>query len=128
MKSTTPWTSACASRSATGASRHEIELALRRAAGDGRRVLDEPLGRVRAAVEENVLDALEQLRLDVLVDGELAGVDDPHVEPGADRVVEERGVHRLADGVVSAECEREVEIPPETSAPGSAPSAAGSHR
>ena len=51
---------------------------------------------------------LEQVGRDVLVDDELAGVDDPHVEPGADRVVEERGVHRLADDVVAAEGEGEV--------------------
>ena len=92
MKSTTPCTSACASRSATGASRHEIEPALRRAAGDGRGVLDEPLGRVGAAVEEDVLDALEQVGLDVLVDGELAGVDDSQVEPPLDR----RGTRRAS--------------------------------
>ncbi len=56
-------------------------------------------------VEEDVLDALEQVGLDVLVHGELPGVHDPHVEPRADRVVEERRVHRLADGVVTAERE-----------------------
>ena len=39
---------------------------------------------------------------------ELPGVDDAHVEPGADRVVEERGVHRLAHAVVAAEREAEV--------------------
>ena len=109
MKSTIPCTSACSSRFATGASRQrEVELALRPLAADAVGDLDEPLGRVGAAVEEHVLDALEQLRLDVLVDGELAGVDDAHVEPGADRVVEERRVHRLADRVVAAEREAEV--------------------
>ena len=71
-------------------------------------VLDETLGRVVTAVEENVLDALEQVGLDVLVHGELTGVDDSHVEAGTDRVVEERSVHRLADGVVSAKREGEV--------------------
>ena len=89
----------------------EVELALRRPARDGRGVLDETLGRVRPAIEEDVLDALEQIRLDVLVDGELTGVDDAHVEARADRVVEERRVHRLADGVVSAERERQVRDP-----------------
>ena len=89
----------------------EIELALRRAARDGRGVLDEALSRILTAVEEDVLDPLEQIGLDVLVHGELAGVDDSHVEACADRVVEERGVHRLADGVVSAEREGEVRDP-----------------
>ena len=86
----------------------QVELALRCAAGDRRRILDEPLGRILSPVEEDVLDALEQLRLDVLVDRELAGVDDPHVEPRTDRVVEEGSVHRLAHCVVPAEREGEV--------------------
>ena len=123
MKSTMPWTSAYASRSSTGASRQERStLALRRLALDALGVLDEPLGRVGAAVEDHVLDELEQLRLDVLVDGELAGVDDAHVEPGADRVVEERGVHRLAHVVVAAEREGEVrDAAARCARPGSAP-------
>ena len=109
MKSTMPWTSACDSRSSTGASRQERSRSRFVAfAFDARGVLDETLGRVLAAVEDDVLDALEQLRLDVLVDRELAGVDDAHVEPGGDRVVEERRVHRLAHGVVAAEREAEV--------------------
>ena len=109
MKSTIPCTSACASRSSTGASRQArsrsrcIPSPLHPP-----RDLDEPVGRVGAAGEDHVLDPLEQLGLDVLVDGELAGVDDAHVEPGADRVVEEHGVHRLAHRVVAAEREAEV--------------------
>ena len=58
--------------------------------------------------EEDVLDPLEEVLRDLLVDRELAGVDDPHVEAGADGVVEEGRVHRLADGVVAAERERDV--------------------
>ena len=109
MKSTMPCTSACSSRFSTGARASERSSSRFVASPlDASRELDEPLGRVRTAVEDHVLDALEQLGLDVLVDGELAGVDDAHVEPGPDRVVEERGVHRLADGVVAAEREREV--------------------
>ena len=100
----------------------EVALAARalplRAVGD----LDEPLGRVLAPVEDDVLDALEQLGLDVLVQHELAGVDDAHVEPGADRVVEERGVHRLAHDVVAAEREaRDSRCRRSSSRPGSAP-------
>ena len=89
----------------------EVELPLRRTARDRPRVVDEPLGGVGPPVEDDVLDALEQIRLDVLVHRELAGVDDPHVEPVADRVVQERGVHGLAHGVVAAERERQVRDP-----------------
>ena len=69
---------------------------------------DQPLGRVGPAVEDDVLDVLEQVLRDVLVDDELAGVDDAHVEAGLDGVEEERRVHRLAHDVVAAEREREV--------------------
>ena len=86
----------------------EVELALRRLTLHRRGERDEPVGRVGPPVVDDVLDVLEQVGRDVLVDDELAGVDDAHVEPGADRVVEERGVHRLADDVVAAEREREV--------------------
>ena len=72
------------------------------------RELDEPLGRVRAAVEDHVLDVLEQLGRDVLVHDELAGVDDAHVHAGLDGVVEKGRVHRLAHDVVAAERERQV--------------------
>ena len=70
--------------------------------------LHQPLGGVGPAVEQDVLDELEQVLRDVLVDGELAGVDDAHVQAGVDGVVEERRVHRLAHHVVAAEREREV--------------------
>ena len=43
---------------------------------------DQPLGRVGPPRQDHVLDAFEQVGLDVLIDDELAGVDDPHVEPG----------------------------------------------
>ena len=51
---------------------------------------------------------LAQLRLDLLVNRELPGIDDPHVEPGLDGVIEKRGVHRFAHGVVAAEGKRNV--------------------
>ena len=73
-----------------------------------RRELHQPLGRVRPAVEDDVLDVLEQILRDVLVDDQLAGVDDAHVHAGLDRVIEERRVDRLADDVVAAERERQV--------------------
>ena len=89
----------------------EVPLPLGRTALHGRGVLDEAFGGVFATIEDDVLDALEQCRLDVLVDGELAGVDDAHVEARADRVIEEDRVHRLAHRVVAAKGEAEVRDP-----------------
>ncbi len=61
-----------------------------------------------AAVEDHVLAQLAQLGLDVVVDGDLPGVDDGHVEAGADGVIQEHRVHRLAHALVAAERERQV--------------------
>ena len=66
------------------------------------------LGPVGSAVEHDVLAGLLQFRIEVVVHGHLAGVDDAHVHPGADGVEQEHGVHRLADRLVAAERERQV--------------------
>ena len=58
--------------------------------------------------EHDVLDALPQLRLDVVVHRQHAGIDDGHVQPGPLGVVQEDRVDRLADPVVAAERERHV--------------------
>ena len=70
--------------------------------------LEQALGGVVAPVEHDVLDAFAQLLGDLVVDDERAGVDDAHVEPGPDRVVQEDRVDGLAHGVVAAERERHV--------------------
>ncbi len=67
--------------------------------------LEETLGRIRPAREHDVLDPREQLRRDVGVLRERAGIHDAHVHAGVDRVVQEHGVDRLADAVVAAERE-----------------------
>ena len=105
-----PLTSACVIRSPTGSERHSSAVGLDDLAllvvllGD----LEQPLGGVGTAVEDDVLDPLAQLRLDLVVDDQRAGVDDAHVEAGLDRVVEEDRVDRLADRVVAAEGEADV--------------------
>ena len=70
--------------------------------------LDQALGGVGTAIEQHVLDQHLQLRLNLLVDLEHAGVDDAHVHAGGDGVIEERGVHGFAHLVVAAEAERDV--------------------
>ena len=104
-----PLTSACESRSSTGALRHASSstgvFPLRfHAFGE----IDQPLGRVVAPVEEHIFDALAQFRLDLFVNRELAGIDDRHVEPGPDGVIQKRRMHRFAHGVVAAKGKRNV--------------------
>ncbi len=65
-------------------------------------------GGIGPAIEDDVLDVGEQRLGDVLVDHQLAGVDDAHVEPGLDGVEEEGRVDGLAHHVVAAEGERQV--------------------
>ena len=76
-----------------------------------RGVLDQPLGCAGIAVEEDILDPREQLRLDVLVHRKLACIHDAEVEPRADGVVEKGGVHGLAHRVVPAEGKGQVRDP-----------------
>ena len=68
----------------------------------------EALGAVRAPVEQHVLHEAPELGIDLLVHLEHSSVDDAHVHPGLDGVVEEGRVHRLADVVVPAEAEGHV--------------------
>ncbi len=75
---------------------------------DGFGEFHQPLGGVRAPVQQHVLNPLQQFRRDFFVDRQLAGVDDAHVQAGADRVVQECGMDRLADRVVAAKRERNV--------------------
>src|SRR5215472_19115947 len=79
-----------------------VSLGLRRRL-HSRGELDQALARVGAPVEHDVLDALAKIGRDLLVDAELAGVHDPHGHAGADRVIQEYGVDRLAHRVVAAE-------------------------
>jgi hypothetical protein len=114
MKSVMPWTSACESFSSTvfGCSAVPRQARPRRVVarlslgllGD----LDQALAGVLATIEDDVLDALAQLGVEVVVDADHAGVDDAHVHPRLDRVIEEHGVDGFAHRVVAAEREAHV--------------------
>ena len=69
---------------------------------------NEPLGGTVVTVQDDVLDGLQQGGVDVVVDLQHRWVDDGHVQAGADGMVEERGVHGLADLVVATEGKRQV--------------------
>ena len=114
MKSVMPWTSACESLSSTVFGCSGVPRQARRAEssrdcalgllGD----LDQALAGVLPAVEHHVLDPLAQLGVEVVVDADHAGVDDAHVHPRLDRVIEEHGVDGFAHRVVAAEREADV--------------------
>ena len=69
---------------------------------------EQALGGVGPAVEQDVLDVLQQFLGDLVIDLEHAGVDDAHVHAGEAGVIEEGRVHGLAHHVVAPERERDV--------------------
>ena len=105
-----PLTRACSSRFATGAARQARSflglLAALALEAFGER--EQPLRRVGAAVQDDVLARVAQRPVDILVDGELAGIDDPHVHAGGDGMIEKDRMHRLAHALVAAEREGQV--------------------
>src|SRR5262249_21087146 len=70
--------------------------------------LHQPLGGVGPAVEDHVLHQLGQVGWNVLVDGELTGIDDAHVQPRLDRVEQKGRVDGLPYPVIAPEREGEV--------------------
>ena len=75
---------------------------------DGVGHLQHPLRGVRPAVQHQVLDALAQVRVQVVHDRQRPGVDDAHVHARRDGVDQEHGVDGLPDRVVAPERERDV--------------------
>src|SRR5690606_35485195 len=67
------------------------------------RFRQQALGGIRAAVEHHVLDRLGHGGVEVVVQGQGAGVDDAHVHAGGDGVVEVHRVDALAYRGVAAE-------------------------
>ncbi len=86
----------------------EVALALGALPRDGAGEVHQPFGGVLPAVEDDVLHQLQQVLGNVVVQDQLAGVDDAHVEAGLGGVEEESGVHRLPHAVVAPEGEGEV--------------------
>ncbi len=72
--------------------------------GDG----EEGVGAFRGAVEHYIFHGIAQLGRDLVVDLQLAGVDDTHAQAVADRIQQEHRVDRLTHRVVAAERERHV--------------------
>ena len=59
-------------------------------------------------VQDHVLDQVAQLRREIRIHAELAGVDDAHGQAGLDGVIQEDRVYGLAHGLVAAEREAHV--------------------
>ena len=68
----------------------------------------QPLGRVGAAVEHDVLASLAQFGIERVIDRDLAGIDDAEVHAGLDGVEQKHRVHGLAHALIAAERERQI--------------------
>ena len=105
-----PLTSACSSLFSTAQPRHSAS-AFSRTGSEPRYFSASVTSRSVASsppVEDHVLAGFAKLGIDRVVDVELAGVDDRHVEPGRNGVVEEDRMHRAAHRLVATEREAEV--------------------
>ena len=69
---------------------------------------EQALGRIRAAIQQNILDKMEEVLRNFFVNRELPRVHDAHVEAGLDRAIQKRGVHRFPHHVVPAERKRNI--------------------
>ena len=66
------------------------------------------IGGVIPAVQNHVFHQFLQIRLDLVVNHQLAGIHDAHIHAGLDRVIEEDRVNGLTYRIVAAERERHV--------------------
>jgi len=69
---------------------------------DRLRKLQHALRGIRSAVQQHILHALLKIGGNFLVNRQLTGVDDGHIQAGLDGMVEKAGVHRFPDGVIPA--------------------------
>lgn len=76
--------------------------------GDLQHLLRRRAAGLRYAVQHHVFTGLSQGRVDLVIDGQLPRVDDAHVHPRLNGVVEEHRMHRLPHRLVAAEGEGEV--------------------
>ena len=75
---------------------------------DGFGMADQPFRRIRTTVEEHILHQFEQRGFDILINGQLAGIDDAHVESCPDGMIEECRMHGFAHRFVAPEREGDV--------------------
>ncbi len=72
---------------------------------------DQALGRIRIAVEDHIFASNAQFRINVIINIKLPRVNDGHIKPCRDGVIEKDGMHRPADGLVATEAERQIRKP-----------------
>ena len=74
----------------------------------GGRQIQQAVGAIGILVQDHIFHHGQQFGRDFLVHGQLPRIDNAHVQPGLDGVIQEDRMHGLAHGVVAAEAETEV--------------------
>ena len=84
------------------------DLFFARAAFEAGGDVEHPVGGIGAAVEDHIFAGRAQVGVDLIVDHQLACVDDAHIHPRLNGVVEKDRVHGFAHRVIAAKAERQV--------------------
>ena len=69
---------------------------------------DQPLTRIGAAVQNHIFHALTQFGFEFRIHADHARIDDAHIQPRRNRVVQKNGMNRLTHRVVAAKRETHV--------------------
>ena len=72
---------------------------------------DQALGRIRIAVEDDIFASNAQFRINVIINIKLPCVNDGHIKPCRDSMIEKDGVHRATHRFIATEAERQVRKP-----------------
>ena len=67
--------------------------------------IEKPLGRVGAAVQQHILHRFTQRRRDILINRELARIDDAHIHTGMNGMEQKGRMHRFPHRLVATERE-----------------------
>ena len=69
---------------------------------------NQALGRIRIAIENDIFASNAQFRINIIINIKLPRVNDGHIKPCRNSVIEKDGMHRPADGFVTTKAERQV--------------------
>ena len=72
---------------------------------------DQALGRIGVAVKNDIFTRNAQFGVNIIINIKLPRIDDGHIKPCRDGVIEKDGVHRAAHGFIATEAERQVGKP-----------------
>ena len=70
--------------------------------------LNQPLGSIRPTIQHHVLNTLQYIGRNVGIEHRSSRIDNTHIHPLANGMIQEHSMHRLADIIVSPKRERKI--------------------